>query len=579
MTKKEDAPSEINLNSFSVELFSDQKKPTVIGTGSLGGKAQGLVGISSYLAAIFKAENFPDIELNIPSLTVILSDVFDTFMEQNRISPEMLLEQSDDRIAHAFQAHDLPFGILGDLKSIIDQIHYPLAVRSSSILEDALASPFAGIYATKMIPNNESDTDIRFRKLTEAIKFVYASTFFKAAKDYRRAIGKGLLDEKMAVIIQEVVGKPHYDRYYPEISGVARSFNYYPPSHSKPEDGIVNLALGLGKTIVDGEPTWWFTPKSPRANPPFLDVGEWLKQTQHKFWSVNLGPPPTYDPINESEYLIQNGLKEAEYDDTLRSLVSTYDPGNDRINPGLGETGPRIVTFAPILVYKQFPLNDLVKHVIELCQASSNSPVEIEFAITLNPIRFGLLQVRPLLASMDEITISEDMFTSKDALLASNRVLGNGTIDWIDQVIFVKPQVFNAKNTPQIAKEIEMLNQQYIERNQHYLLIGFGRWGSSDPWLGTPVSWGQISQAKTIIESTLPDMDKEFSQGSHFFHNISSFGVSYFSIRHSDDQSLDWEWLDQQTCINETEFVKQVRLANPLTIMVDGRSGRGVISK
>lgn len=304
MTELGNTPSENKLELFSLKLFSDQKKPSVIGSGSLGGKAQGLFGISKYLADSFDAEQFKEIEFNIPSLTVILSDVFDTFIQQNQVSTEMLLEASDDRIAHAFQSFDLPFGILGDLKTIIDQIHYPLAVRSSSILEDALESPFAGIYATKMIPNNESDTDVRFRKLTEAIKFVYASTFFKAAKDYRKAIGNDLLDEKMAVIIQEVVGKPHYDRYYPEISGVARSFNYYPPSHSKPEDGIVNLALGLGKTIVDGDPSWWFTPKSPRANPPFLDVGEWLKQTQNKFWSVNLGPPPEYDPINESEYLI-----------------------------------------------------------------------------------------------------------------------------------------------------------------------------------------------------------------------------------------------------------------------------------
>ncbi len=579
MTKSGNAPFENELETFSLKLFSDQKKPSVIGSGALGGKAQGLFGISKHLANSFDAGQFKEIEFNIPSLAVILSDVFDSFMQENRVSPEMLLEQPDDRIAHTFQNFDLPFGILGDLKSIIDQIHYPLAVRSSSILEDALDAPFAGIYATKMIPNNESDTDVRFRKLTEAIKFVYASTFFKAAKDYRKAIGKDLLDEKMAVIIQEVVGKPHFDRYYPDISGVARSFNYYPPSHSKPEDGIVNLALGLGKTIVDGDPSWWFTPKSPRANPPFLDVSEWLKQTQNKFWSVNLGSPPAYNPISESEYLIQCGLREAEYDDTLKSVASTYDPRNDRINVGLGEIGPRMVTFAPILVYNQFPLNDLLKNIVEICVDALNSPVEIEFAITLNPTRFGLLQVRPLLALADEIDIQDDEFTGKDILLASERVLGNGENSNIEHIVFVKPQTFEAKHTPQIAREIEAVNVTAIENGLDYLLIGFGRWGSSDPWLGTPVTWGQISQAKIIVESTLPEMDKEFSQGSHFFHNITSFGVSYFSLRHSDDHGLDWEWLDKQACVSETDYIKHVKLVKPLTVKVDGRSGRGIIIK
>ena len=579
MTELENTPSRNALESFSLKLFSDQKKPSVIGTGSLGGKAQGLFGISKHLATSFDAEQFKEIEFNIPSLAVILSDVFDTFMQQNQVSSEMLLEQPDDRIAHAFQNFDLPFGILGDLKAIIDQIHYPLAVRSSSILEDALEAPFAGIYATKMIPNNESDTDVRFRKLTEAIKFVYASTFFKAAKDYRRAIGQDLLDEKMAVIIQEVVGKPHFDRYYPDISGVARSFNYYPPSNSKPEDGIINLALGLGKTIVDGDPSWWFTPKSPRANPPFLDVSEWLKQTQNQFWSVNLGPPPSYDPINESEYLIQCGLKEAEYDDTLKSVASTYDPRNDRINVGLGEIGPRMVTFAPILVYNQFPLNDLIKNIVNICEDALNSAVEIEFALTLNPTRFGLLQVRPLLALAEEVDIEDDELKGEDTLLASERVLGNGENSDIEHIVFVKPQTFEAKHTPQIAREIEMVNSTAIENGINYLLIGFGRWGSSDPWLGTPVRWGQISQAKLIVESTLPEMDKEFSQGSHFFHNITSFGISYFSVRHSDDHGLDWEWLDKQVCVSETDYVKHVKLDKPLTVKVDGRSGRGVIIK
>ncbi|MCF7923197.1 MAG: PEP/pyruvate-binding domain-containing protein, partial [Candidatus Marinimicrobia bacterium] len=462
---------------------------------------------------------------------------------------------------------------------IIDGVHVPLAVRSSSILEDALESPFAGIYATKMIPNSESDPDLRFRKLTEAIKFVYASTFFKAAKDYRKAIGKGLLDEKMAVIIQEVVGQSHDDRYYPDISGVARSFNYYPPDRAKPEDGIVNLALGLGKTIVDGDPSWWYVPKFPKANPPFGNVREWLDQTQTKFWAVNMGPPPSYDPINESEYLIKCGLKEAEYDNVLKSIVSTYDGPNDRITVGLGETGPRIITFAPILVYNHIPLNTFIRNMLKLCEDFMHAPVEIEFALMLEPTRIGLLQVRPLRTSVGEINISDANLDKSHALLVSERVLGNGEINTLRDIVFVKPQGFLAKNTPRIAAEIETMNAGFIDQNAQYVLIGFGRWGSSDPWLGTPVSWGQISQAKVIVESTLPDMDKEFSQGSHFFHNITSFGVSYFSIRFSDEHSIDWEWMDQQACVAETDYVKHIKLEKPLIIKVDGRRGLGVIIK
>ena len=567
------------LDSFSSELFSSRKEPTVIGSGALGGKAAGLIGISKQLASAFDPEQFKEIQLNIPALTVILSDVFVTFMEQNRVESTFLLEESDARIAHAFQGYDLPFSILGDLRAIIDQFHYPLAVRSSSILEDALEAPFAGIYATKMIPNNESDPDVRFKKLTEAIKFVYASTFFKAAKDYRRGIGQDLLDEQMAVIIQEVVGTPHFERYYPDISGVARSYNYYPPSHSKPEDGIVSLALGLGKTIVDGDPAWSFTPKAPRANPPFLDVNEWLKQTQTSFWCVNLGSPPAYDPINEAEFLVRCGLKEAEYDDTLRAVASTYDPENDRINAGLGEHGPRLVTFAPILVYKQFPLSELVKTVLLICSEALHEQVEIEFAITLKPLRLGLLQVRPLLASLNEIDITDEEFMGSDLFLSSNRVLGNGELHTIQDIVYVKPQTFDAKHSVQIAQEIEVLNNSLLALGEKYILIGFGRWGSSDPWLGTPVSWGQISQAKVIVESTLPDMDKEFSQGSHFFHNITSFGVDYFSVRYSDKPGIDWPWLDEQECVAETKFVRHVRLNKPVYIKVDGRRGRGIIRK
>lgn len=567
--------SEVEGNSFV-----RQEIPARIGTGFIGGKASGLAGISEHIHSRFQGDDtFADFQINIPGMAVLCSDVFAAFLDQNKVDILALESESDHRIANRFHAWDIPFSVLGELREITDKLTSPLAVRSSSLLEDALESPFAGIYATKMIPNNEPDPDIRFKKLIAAIKFVYASTFFRNARDYRRAINVSPDAERMSVIIQEVVGTPHFDRYYPDISGVARSINYYPINRSKSEDGIVHLALGLGKTIVDGSRSWWYSPSQPRVNPPFLDINELLKQTQTSFWAVNLGKPPDYDPSSETEYLIKAGLKDAEYDDTLSPIVSTYDPANDRIQVGLMDHGPRILTFAPILVYNQLPLNALIKAILEMCESAYNSPVEIEFALTMNPLRFGLLQVRKMASSSGDVSIAEADLTSRDVLLGSRMALGNGERTDITDIIFVKPDSFDPAHSRTIAQEIDTLNRTLLESDRTCLLIGFGRWGSSDPWLGIPVTWGQISQAKVIVESTLPNMDKEFSQGSHFFHNITSFGVSYFSVRYSSQEQIDWDWLLSQDMVEELSFVRHVRTHQPIPIRVDGRTGLGVILK
>jgi hypothetical protein len=438
------------------------------------------------------------------------------------------------------------------------------------------------VYQTKMIPNNQPDPDARFRKLVEAIKFVFASAYSKVAKSYLRATDRTVRDEKMAVIIQEVIGDRHFDRFYPHVSGVARSHNFYPMGSAKPEEGVVSLALGLGKTIVDGGIPWSYSAAHPKAPPPFASASDQLKNTQLEFWAVNMGEPPEYDPIAETEYLVKADLQSAELDDSLRFVASTYDAQTERIVLGTGRDGPRVLNFAPLLDLEEFPINKIVKRLLSACETEMGTDVEIEFAVTFpsgkdEPARFGFLQVRPMVVPEEMVEITDDEMSAPTVLLASDRVMGNGIEETIRDVVFVKPESFEARFTGTIADQLERVNLTLMSEDRPYLLIGFGRWGSVDPWLGIPVKWGQICGAKAIVEATLPDMNVEPSQGSHFFHNISSFQVSYFSVHHERKPNIDWNWLKIQKTVAETEHIRQVRSEAPLRIKVDGRTGRGAI--
>ena len=581
-----DSSFDENLVPFNRNFFNSGNKFTTIGSGALGGKAKSLAFIHNHLGNSDKLKEFSQFEISIPNLTVIRTDIFDSFLKRNNLFDIAYSDEADDRIAYAFQKADLPIEIIGDLRGLISQVHTPLAVRSSSMLEDALYKPFAGIYETKMIPNNQHDTDTRFQKLVEAIKLVYASTFFRAAKDYIRATDNDPKEEKMAVIIQEIVGQKHAESFYPELSGVARSYNFYSSGRAKPKDGIVNLALGLGKTIVDGSLSWSYSPTYPKINPPFGSINEFLKNTQIDFWAVNMGKPSEFDPIRETEYLVQASIQQAEKDETLLNLVSTFDPGSDRITIGMDIHGPRILTFAPLLNWEILPLNKLLKELISLSEEALETPVEIEFAMTFandkksqSKHRLGFLQVRPMVVSTEEVDISTEDLNGPDVLIASRKVLGNGILQDIQDVVFVKPRLFNAANTRLIASEIAAFNRKLISDKKPYLLIGFGRWGSSDSWLGIPVNWGQISGVKVIIEATLPNMNIDLSQGSHFFHNLTSFKVSYFSVPFTSDLKIDWNWLNKQKIEGESEYVCHTKLVQPLQIKVDGKSGRGIILK
>ncbi len=565
-----------HLHLITLRRGARRTQASLEGREELGGKAQGLFSVGQVLTDIMACE-FPDIRIDIPEMTVLGTSVFDAFMERNQLAEIAYSNLPDARIANAFQRADLPFEVLGELRSLIDGWVTPLAIRSSGLLEDVTQRPFAGVYLTKMIPNNQGDPDTRFQKFIESVKFVWASTYFKIAKDYCKATGLSIEDEKMAVVIQEVVGKRHGTRFYPELSGVVRSYNYYPIKPAKPGDGVVNLALGLGKTIVDGSKAWMYSPAYPHMPPPFESVDELLNETQTEFWAVNMGEPDEYNPIKETEFMRRENLSAAERDGTLEHLASTYDPQSERMVIGTGTRGPRALTFAPLLTFQEIPFNALIKCLMNGCESRLGAPVEIEFAMTFDPPRFGFLQVRPMVVPTGDLFISCEDLEDSQALIASETVLGNGILENIQDIVYVMPEQFNLKWTKQIAEELDEHNHAMLAAKRPYLLIVFGRLGTLDPWLGIPVTWGQICGAQVIVEATQDNVKVELSQGSHYFHNIINLGVMHFSMPFTSPYRVDWAWLQSQAVAAEMRFTRHIRLQSGLCVKVDGRSGRGLI--
>ncbi|MCD4748303.1 MAG: PEP/pyruvate-binding domain-containing protein, partial [Thermoanaerobaculales bacterium] len=494
------------VKTFGRTPGKDAPPITRIGGGALGGKASGLRLIQEEIIPRLELEDFPGFDISVPRMVVLATDVFDRFMEDNRLWGVVRSAPTDDRLTHAFLRAELPLEVVGDLRALIDDMRIPLAVRSSSRLEDDLDHPFAGVYGTKMIPNNEFSADDRFRSLTRAVQFVWASTFFASARSAVAATGKAPEDEGMAVILQEVVGQRAGDRFYPCLSGVGRTYNFYPTGAAQASDGVVNLALGLGRTIVDGGRSWSFSPALPKAPPPFNSISDLLKNTQTRFWAVNMGPPALPDPLRETEFMVEAGLAEAESDDALRLLVSTYDAGSDRLDPGLGRHGPRALTFAPLVGSRLIPFNDLLRHILDVSRKVMGGDVEIEFAIRLDrqhglPAQIGFLQVRPMRVMTEEVEVAEVLLGDHRTVIASTHVLGNGVREDIQDIVFLDPDLFDQDKTFEIAAELEALNRELVEEGRPYILIGFGRWGTSDVRLGIPVTWGQISGAKVIVEA------------------------------------------------------------------------------
>lgn len=575
-----------SISRYTPSIFKVFSNLCKIGNGSIGGKGRGLAFIDRILAAFFDKTEFEDIDVSIPPTVLIGTDFFEEFLFKNELHKFAIEEEhTDEEITRRFVGARLPDELQEHLSELVIQMTAPIAVRSSSLLEDTLYQPFAGIFITQMLPNNEPREEDRQKKLEDAIKLVYASTFFKQARSYIENTAHRVEDEKMAVVIQEVIGKQHGDFFYPDFSGVGRSYNYYPFGEAKPEDGTVNLALGLGKSIVDGGASIRYTPAYPGVLPQFANIQDMLSNSQKEFWAINLKDGTVNGIDKEDQFLLKRDISDAEADGVLDFIASTYSWDNDQIYDGIGRPGPRIVTFAHILKNEIMPLSRLLIDLMNLCEQAMGCPIEIEFAVNLDsqralPARFGFLQMRPIVDKDELVEIRFEDYSKSSMLCCTDSALGNGVLKEIQDIVVIRPEKFDAAKTPQMAEEVGQMNMMLKDKERPYILIGPGRWGSTESWLGIPVKWGQIDGAKVIVEAALETMNPDPSQGSHFFQNITSLRIGYFSVPlQNDERFVDWDWLQQQKSQTETEYVKHILLESPVRVMIDGRKGSGIILK
>jgi CheY-like chemotaxis protein len=554
-----------------------------VGKGSLGGKARGLAFISTQLKENPDFQKkFENIDIQVPKSLILSTDGFDAFINDNNLKELATADLSDEDITKLFLAAQFPDWLQSDLELFIRHARYPLAVRSSSLLEDAQFQPFAGIYKTYMLPNNHRDRSVRLERLIMAVKMVYASTYFETPKAYAKSTFHRMEDEKMAVAIQRLTGSAWGDYFYPAVSGVAQSYNFYPISHLKPEEGIAHIALGLGKTVVEGGTSLRFSPRFPQFLPQFSAVDDILKNSQRNFYTLNLKDfPPNLGP-NEDATLAKLDVDDVSDHPMVRHLASTYSPDEHRIRDGAQTGGYLILTFANILKYQSFPLAEILTEILEIGRKGMGCPVEIEFALNLpagEELRpsFDLLQVRPMGINQDQIDIEirEEDITA--AVCYSTMALGNGRSNEIGDVVFVNPATFDPACTVDIATEISLINKQLALQNRKYLLIGPGRWGSADRWLGIPVSWHDISGVGAMIETTTENFKADPSQGSHFFHNITSLGISYLTTSANGADFINWDWLLSLPTENQTTYLHHIKLVKPLTIKIDGKKSLAVI--
>lgn len=573
------------IAKFDKDRFDDYLIFSRIGDGSIGGKARGLAFIDSLIKKDVLTNYYDDVLVTIPRTVVVSTDIFDEFMEeQDLYDIAFSTELTDEEILKGFVEAELPERIIDDLKALIEVIRKPLAVRSSSVLEDSHYQPFAGIYSTYMIPSVE-DKKQMLKLLSNAIKSVYASVYFASSKSYMEATKNSLEEEKMGIVIQEICGKYYEDRYYPTFSGVARSINFYPIAPEKAKDGIANIAMGLGKTIVDGGVSLRFSPKYPKKVLQLSNAQMTLTGTQKKFYALDLSKEEFDPSCDEGVNLISMRVADAEKDSSMKYVASTYDFQNNVIRHGTHHQGKKVLTFAGPLQFNSFPLAEIISSILDTCQKEMNTPVEIEFACHLDvepgePRVFSFLQLRPIVESQDKERVKIENVEDDNVLIYSESALGNGQDSSIHDVIYVKPDAFNPAKTHDIAFKINELNSRMIDENKNYILIGPGRWGSSDPWLGIPVKWSQISNAKLIIESGLKDFRIDPSQGTHFFQNLTSFRVGYFTINpYQNEGSYDTEYLNQLPAVYEDEFIRYVSFKEPVVYKIDGKSNRGIIYK
>jgi len=555
-----------------------------IGGGSLGGKARGLAFVNRLLNETRIADHYPGMRIAVPRAAVIGTDVFDEFLETNELKDWSIQCESDTEINARFLAAPFPMEAFEDLKVFLEQTNKPLAVRSSGLLEDSPNQPFAGVYKTYMLPNRNKSLDQRLIQLISAIKRVYASTFSQRAKSYLGMTPYRLEEEKMAVIVQRVVGSARDDHFYPDFAGVARSHNFYPTPPLKAEEGIVAVAAGLGRTVVDGANCFRFSPPQPLVQIGASSMHEILANSQREFYAMDLAREPDRSDA-EGDEMVLCSLAEAEKHGVLDAIASTYSADNDRLSDGIGRPGMRVVTFAPVLKHDVFPLARLLEQLLDYGEQGTSAPIEIEFAVNLTVPKgeqpeFGFLQMRPLALASEAEESEIGHVLSSQVVCRSGSVLGNGRISDLADAIVVDRDTFDRGRSAEVAVEVARLNAKLQNEGRPYLLIGVGRWGSNDPHLGIPVSWNEIAGARAIVESGFKDMQVTPSQGTHFFQNLTSCNVGYFTVNpEAGEGFIDWDWLAATKAVEKNEFVRWLRFDEPLLIKMSGRTGEGVVLK
>jgi CheY-like chemotaxis protein len=575
---------EVIVADFTRDKYEPLVKVSRIGGGSLGGKARGLAFVNRLINDSDLEEKFPGVRVSVPSCVVLGTDIFDEFLESNGLKDFAIDASDDTEIVNRFLAMPFPEQAVADLAAFLEKADYPLAVRSSGLLEDSPNQPFAGVYQTYMLPNNDPDPARRLVQLIAAVKLVYASTFRKQAKSFLRMTSYRLEEEKMGVIIQRIVGAAHENRFYPDFSGVARSHNFYPTAPLKAEDGIVAAALGFGRTVVEGGACLRFCPKYPQHVISFSSVDDVVRNSQREFYGLDIEMEPRQS-IEEGDELRRYGLQVAEQDGTLSYLGSTYSPENKAVYDGLSRAGIRLISFAPILKHGLFPMAELLDELLKIGVEGTSAPVEIEFAVNLSvpkgePIEFGYLQMRPLALSreLEELTIGD--VPDASLVCRSDSVLGNGKVEGLRDLVVVDYHRFERSKSVEVAELVARFNAHLQSDGIAYVLIGVGRWGSTDPFLGIPVAWGQIAGARVIVEAGFKDFKVSPSQGTHFFQNLTSCNVGYFTVNpEAGEGSIDWEWLGAQQAVAEDACVRHIRLEEPLLVKMSGRKGEGIILK
>ncbi|MFP4469926.1 MAG: PEP/pyruvate-binding domain-containing protein [Bacteroidales bacterium] len=570
------------LIPFDKNAILDESNVVYLMPGSLGGKGRGLAFINTLIYNYDFGQHIPNIHIRAPKTSVIGTEEFEYFMERNDLYEKVYSETDQRVIKQHFIEGQLTDTLIKKLKTILDLIRKPLAVRSSGLFEDSLMQPFAGIFETYILPNNHPDMNERLRQLMDAIKLVFASVFSKMARDYIKAVNYQIEEEKMAVVIQEVVGNQYEDVYYPHISGVAQSYNYYPFSHMKPEEGFAVAAVGLGKYVVEGEKAYRFSPKYPAVE--INSPKDQYKNSQVSFYAVDLKKMEVDVLEGDTAGLRRLDVDDAERHGTLRHCASVYNPENNTITPGLNQYGPRIINFANVLKYNYVPLAKTIEVVLDVVKEAMGSPVEIEFAVDLNKDKdykasFYLLQIKPLLGNAEDYEIDLGKIDHEKVILFSDKGMGNGVIEDLYDVIYIEKGKFDKSKTTEMASEIDRLNAEMVRQNKKYILIGPGRWGTRDKWIGIPVNWPQISNARVIVETSFEGFPLDASSGSHFFHNVTSMNVGYFSVQPELSKSyIKYDLLDDQELVAQTGFFRHVRFKKPLSVKMDGRKRISVIS-